>query len=622
MTNGQLDYAALNRAKQQGQDPLKAYNDALIDTYKNYYQSLYGGYEIKYKGVVDDNGQPVYQQELQQNGNVLTMVDKMPLTQVQTIDYFQPVSPATQNSVLGQYFKAQYDFLQTLGAYSDTFEKFNTDMTTWYGAQDRSSATGMQGLTGNWMDQLGDIPNTNLGDLDELFRNTVGDLPILDLADLSGLRELAELPENNFVFDEDAFRASYPPFIPPEKITPPAFSATGTICYQHFVNNGTSSCYFATLSYMLQGSTNPTYASLPKKGSGSIDSNTSDKNALKQGMTLGGAAPDPAHAGELYNGRVWTLEDSVYELYNSSNPNGAELNRLSGLIYETSYGRDWVYEETVYKPALAAAEAKYEADKAAAIAKAEADARATYEAEYNAKLRDILAYNDTIMAENNSRMTSNAAAANTYKDTTWKAFEAKHAAFDAKLDEHLDAYSTYLNATEELRYNVKTQLDETYNKIPNEKDPKTEWYTNLWYRMGGTSETTKADPNHAYKQIEDRYLDNEAWLQWAVETGTIAMEQVIFTEKGSEEHPNLLQRDWKSISYSNSSDIKSEQDQRAITRAEVKYEKTLREIQSKDKQYDNDLKRLDTQHTALQQEYESLKAITDKNIERSFKAFS
>ena len=40
------------------------------------------------------------------------------------------------------------------------------------------------------------------------------------------------------------------------------------------------------------------------------------------------------------------------------------------------------------------------------------------------------------------------------------------------------------------------------------------------------------------------------------------------------------------------------------------------------KKYDQDLKKLDTQHNALQTEYESLKNVIDKNVERSFKAFS
>ena len=57
-------------------------------------------------------------------------------------------------------------------------------------------------------------------------------------------------------------------------------------------------------------------------------------------------------------------------------------------------------------------------------------------------------------------------------------------------------------------------------------------------------------------------------------------------------------------------------------RAEVKYNTALKEIEAKDKQYDTDLKNLDTEHSALQTEYDSIKSTIDKNVERSFKAFS
>ena len=56
--------------------------------------------------------------------------------------------------------------------------------------------------------------------------------------------------------------------------------------------------------------------------------------------------------------------------------------------------------------------------------------------------------------------------------------------------------------------------------------------------------------------------------------------------------------------------------------AEVKYEQALKDIEAKDKQYDNRLKLLDTEHNALQTEYESVKSVIDKNVERTLKIYS
>ena len=48
----------------------------------------------------------------------------------------------------------------------------------------------------------------------------------------------------------------------------------------------------------------------------------------------------------------------------------------------------------------------------------------------------------------------------------------------------------------------------------------------------------------------------------------------------------------------------------------------MKMIEAKDNKLENDIKKLDTEHNALQTEYESVKSVIDKNIERSFKAFS
>ena len=69
-------------------------------------------------------------------------------------------------------------------------------------------------------------------------------------------------------------------------------------------------------------------------------------------------------------------------------------------------------------------------------------------------------------------------------------------------------------------------------------------------------------------------------------------------------------------------DITSQDNEIAIAKAEVKYKNEMQEIENQDKKYDQDLKKLDTEHSALQTEYESVKSVIDKNVERSFKAFS
>ena len=182
---------------------------------------------------------------------------------------------------------------------------------------------------------------------------------------------------------------------------------------------------------------------------------------------------------------------------------------------------------------------------------------------------------------------------------------------------------TWIDTVADFQLNYHTALEELPPKeLPDENDPKYAWYKNLWYRMGGISENQKEDNSNNYKVLDSNLMYNAEWIQFALEHGIISMEQVIFSENGSKDYPNIGNCDWVSIQYNNASDISSAQNDAAIAKAEAKYKNALTEIEQEDKKFDQDLKKLDTEHNALQTEYDSVKSVIDKNVERSFKAFS
>lgn len=130
-------------------------------------------------------------------------------------------------------------------------------------------------------------------------------------------------------------------------------------------------------------------------------------------------------------------------------------------------------------------------------------------------------------------------------------------------------------------------------------EAKAAWYTNLFERMldGG------------YKTIEKGLASSQEWLQYALESSLVSMEQV----NGDGE--------WVSTMYTNCSDITESTVDVDITVAEAEYTKKMNAIQAKDKRYDIELKNIDTEHTSLQTEYDSIKSVMDKNVERNFKMF-
>lgn len=195
--------------------------------------------------------------------------------------------------------------------------------------------------------------------------------------------------------------------------------------------------------------------------------------------------------------------------------------------------------------------------------------------------------------------------------------------YDA-IKEWQDQMSRWLKNVEDLKANYVASLDTIPDKtIPDETDARYQWYVNLYYRMGGGATNDDGTKNaNNYKELDENLINNAEWLQFALENGILTMEQASYSEKGSEKYPEIGTYDWTSIIYTNASDIKSQENETAIAVAEVKYKNAMTEIENQDKKYDQDLKKLDSEHSALQTEYDSIKSVIDKNVERSFKAFS
>ncbi len=137
------------------------------------------------------------------------------------------------------------------------------------------------------------------------------------------------------------------------------------------------------------------------------------------------------------------------------------------------------------------------------------------------------------------------------------------------------------------------------NNSDENAEAKVQWYTNLFNRMA-----------QGYKVLEDGLASSNEWIQFAFESGLVTMEQV---DKSN---------NWQSTLYTNCSDITEVTDQNAVAVAEAEYNKAMNNIENKDKRFDMELKNIDTEHNSLQQEYDSIKSVIDKNIERSFKIYS
>lgn len=159
---------------------------------------------------------------------------------------------------------------------------------------------------------------------------------------------------------------------------------------------------------------------------------------------------------------------------------------------------------------------------------------------------------------------------------------------------------------------------------------KAQWYTNLWYRLNGESSEKSEKSKSNYTVLNTKLADSTTWIQDAITQGAITIEVASKAEDSKNTIPdlnnptvyNLKGISWKATLFSSCSDLTQKDDDQAIARAEAEYERKTQEINAKDEKYQAKIKNLDTEHTALQTEYDSIKSALSKNIDRSFKTFS
>lgn len=203
-----------------------------------------------------------------------------------------------------------------------------------------------------------------------------------------------------------------------------------------------------------------------------------------------------------------------------------------------------------------------------------------------------------------------------------------------------DEYEKGLGGEE--TFDVPPTIDEIVYEYSD--SDKAQWYVNLWHRMNGASDnkvgtqttdtlnTTgnwdemihneNSTTSQRWAVLEDGLMNSSKWLQNALNQGTVTLEQVQYTGDGTESNTGLENVTWTSIIYTSAQDITEQTDETAIAKAEAEYQQAQNDIEAKDKQFDNMLKLLDTEHEALQTEYESVQQIINKNIQRTLKIYS
>ena len=150
-----------------------------------------------------------------------------------------------------------------------------------------------------------------------------------------------------------------------------------------------------------------------------------------------------------------------------------------------------------------------------------------------------------------------------------------------------------------------------------------EYYANIFKQIqanGGSCVSVDSCINiKSFDGFDGDAANNSEWLKNMIQSGNITIDKATTnTKNGKVTFSSTGVPSDDRLDYTTTSTI----DKSALAKAEAEYEHKTKAIDQKDKKYDLDLSKLDTQRQALKTEYESVKKVIDDNIDRTFGIFS
>ena len=145
------------------------------------------------------------------------------------------------------------------------------------------------------------------------------------------------------------------------------------------------------------------------------------------------------------------------------------------------------------------------------------------------------------------------------------------------------------------------------------------YYVNLFKKIEAAGGNCVSIDDYNEGNANSDAANDSDWLKNMIECGKITIDTVTQDKKTGEFSYSATSPSTDTyLEYTTTTTI----DKTAYAKAEAEYEHATKEIDAKDKKYDMDLSKLETERTALTTEYDSVKKVIQDNIERTFGIFS
>ncbi len=170
-------------------------------------------------------------------------------------------------------------------------------------------------------------------------------------------------------------------------------------------------------------------------------------------------------------------------------------------------------------------------------------------------------------------------------------------------------YEGTTTAQREL-YDYAVALTEAYYNNSNSNSSETlkydaetvNYYKNIFNAMSTSGYTTT--------QNETNLKDTD-WFVEQLKSGALTLSYYSTTDKA-----------FVGTTLNSDESITEQEDSSAMVIAEQVYQNQMDQLESQDKQFDLQLNKLESEHNALQTEYDSVKSVISKNVEKSFNVFN
>lgn len=194
-------------------------------------------------------------------------------------------------------------------------------------------------------------------------------------------------------------------------------------------------------------------------------------------------------------------------------------------------------------------------------------------------------------------------------------------------EENQKDYEDTLNAYRQALYkNNAGKINEMMYTAADEENPPVEagdfdlelfnYYVGIYNQIEMYGGCVSIDE---YDGMNGDASNDSEWLQSMIQSGHFTIDIVTVDPKtGKVTSDATSPSSDTNLNYTATTEI----DKRAAAKAEAEYEHKLKQIDKKDKQYDLELSKLETERKALTTEYDQVKTVIQDNIDRTFKIFS